>query len=284
MAGGAAPLMMRSMQAGIDGSANSKKAGAIARPNCCAQPRQSSKNSRLAWSARLPWATTTTMESAASDDVSSDIDEPYVDIDREVGVGPHPLPWPTEAHFDVELLASGDRRNVIDRYRYWTMEAIIADLDTRRHGFHIAIENFKHDMNIGTVVRNANAFMAAEVHIVGRRRWNRRGAMVTDRYQHVRHHPDVPSFAVWAADNDLPIIGIDNVEGSVPLETARLPTRCVLLMGQEGAGLSEEALAVANQTMSIAMWGSTRSINAGVASGIAMYAWALQHALDPSAP
>ena len=236
MAGGAAPLMMRSMQAGIDGSANSKKAGAIARPNCCAQPRQSSKNSRLAWSARLPWATTTTMESAASDDVSSDIDEPYVDIDREVGVGPHPLPWPTEAHFDVELLASGDRRNVIDRYRYWTMEA------------------------------------------------NRRGAMVTDRYQHVRHHPDVPSFAVWAADNDLPIIGIDNVEGSVPLETARLPTRCVLMMGQEGAGLCEEALAVANQTMSVAMWGSTRSINAGVASGIAMYAWALQHALDPSAP
>ena len=174
--------------------------------------------------------------------MSSDIDEPYVDIDREVGVGPHPLPWPTEAHFDVELLASGDRRNVIDRYRYWTMEAIIADLDTRRHGFHIAIENFKHDMNIGTVVRNANAFMAAEVHIVGRRRWNRRGAMVTDRYQHVRHHPDVPLFAVWAADNDLPIIGIDNVEGSVPLETARLPTRCVLLMGQEGAGLSDRRL------------------------------------------
>ena len=96
-------------------------------------------------------------------------------------------PGPTIARFDPELLEHGDRRNVVDQYRYWTVEAIVADLDTRRHDFAVAIENWQHDMNIGTVVRTANAFLAAEVIIVGRRRWNRRGAMVTDRYQHIRH-------------------------------------------------------------------------------------------------
>ncbi len=100
-------------------------------------------------------------------------------------------PWPEGEQYDPRLLAEGDRRNVVDRYRYWTVEAIVADLDTRRHDFHVAIENWQHDFNIGTIVRTANAFLAAEVHIVGNRRWNRRGAMVTDRYQHVRHHPDV---------------------------------------------------------------------------------------------
>ena len=107
---------------------------------------------------------------------------------EEVGVGPWQGPPPQGEEYDATLLAEGDRRNVVDRYRYWSMEAIVADLDTRRHDFHVAIENWQHDFNIGTIVRSANAFLAAEVHIVGNRRWNRRGAMVTDRYQHVRHH------------------------------------------------------------------------------------------------
>ena len=195
-----------------------------------------------------------------------------------VGVGPWPGPWPEDPRYDPELLAHGDRRNVADRYRYWRVEAVVADLDARRHPFHVAIENFGHDLNIGTVVRTANAFLAAEVHIVGRRRWNRRGAMVTDRYQHLRHHPDVGALAAHAAREGLTLVAVDNGPGAVPLETADLPERCVLLFGQEGPGLTPEARAAAPMTVSIAQFGSTRSINAGVAAGIAMHAWIRQHA------
>jgi tRNA G18 (ribose-2'-O)-methylase SpoU len=195
-----------------------------------------------------------------------------------VGVGPWTGPWPEDPRFDPQLLADGDRRNVVDRYRYWTVEAIVADLDRQRHPFHVAIENFGHDLNIGTVVRTANAFLAAEVHIVGRRRWNRRGAMVTDRYQHVRHHPDVAGLLAFASARELPVVGVDNHPGAVPLETAVLPERCVLLFGQEGPGLTPEAREAAAMTVSIAQFGSTRSINAGVAAGIAMHAWIRQHA------
>ncbi len=197
--------------------------------------------------------------------------------DPEVGVGPYPEPWPDDPRFDKELLASGDRRNVIDLYRYWTREAIVADLDRRRHPFHVAVENWKHDMNIGTVVRNANAFLAAEVHIVGKRRWNRRGAMVTDRYQHVRHHETIEDLVSWAVDAELPVIGIDILPGAVPLETTVLPERCVLLFGQEGPGLSPAAREACDVVCSITQFGSTRSINAGVASGIAMHEWIRQH-------
>jgi tRNA G18 (ribose-2'-O)-methylase SpoU len=199
------------------------------------------------------------------------------DAPAEIGVGPHPKPWPVGAHFDPELLADGDRRNVVDKYRYWSLDAVVADLDTQRHPFHVAIENFQHDFNIGSVVRTANAFMANEVHIVGKKRWNRRGAMVTDRYQHVRHHPDPSALAAWARDNEILIIGIDNVPGSVPLETHQLPERCVLLFGQEGEGLTLEARAICNSVHSIAQFGSTRSINAGAAAAIAMHAWIRQH-------
>lgn len=193
-------------------------------------------------------------------------------------MGPHPTPWPEDPRLDPELLAAGDRRNVADRYRYWTLEAIVADLDERRHPFHVAIENWAHDLNIGTVVRNANAFLAASVRIVGRRRWNRRGAMVTDRYQHVAHHPTVADLATWAQGDGLALVGIDNLPGAVPLETTDLPRRCVLLFGQEGPGLSEEAHAACDLVCSITQHGSTRSINAGVASGIAMHTWLRQHA------
>ena len=199
----------------------------------------------------------------------------------EVGVGPHPQPWPSDPHYDAELLEHGDRRNVVDGYRYWSREAIVADLDTRRHSFHVAIENWEHDFNIGTVVRNANAFLAAAVHIVGKKRWNRRGAMVTDRYQHVHHHPDFASFSAWAAEQELPIVGIDNIAGSVPIESTPLPEACILLFGQEGPGLTEEAQTVVEMTCAITQYGSTRSMNAGVASGIAMFAWASQHLESP---
>ena len=203
------------------------------------------------------------------------------DESAEVGVGPWVGPRPSDPRYDPELLEHGDRRNVVDRYRYWTLEAVVADLDTRRHDFHVAIENWQHDLNIGTVVRNANAFLAAEVHIVGLRKWNRRGAMVTDRYQRVRHHPTIGDFVAWAVAADLPVIGIDNLPGSKPMETVTLPRRCVLLFGQEGPGLSDTARTACSELFSVAQYGSTRSINAGVASGIAMHAWIRAHAGPP---
>jgi tRNA G18 (ribose-2'-O)-methylase SpoU len=189
------------------------------------------------------------------------------------GVGPAPAPWPDDPRLDPELLAEGDRRNVADRYRYWRMEAIVADLDERRHPFHVAVENWRHDLNIGAVVRNANAFLAAEVHIVGARRWNRRGAMVTDRYQHVRHHPTLPEFASWAGEAGLPVLGIDNLPGAVAIDSFALPRACVLLFGQEGPGLSEEARALSEAVLAIRQFGSTRSINAAAASAVAMHEW-----------
>ncbi len=202
--------------------------------------------------------------------------------DATVGVGPHPEPWPDDPRLDPELLAHGDRRNVVDGYRYWSREAIVADLDTRRHPFHVAVENWQHDFNIGTVVRNATAFLAAAVHLVGLRRWNRRGAMVTDRYQYVQHHPTIDALASWAGDERLPLVGIDIVPGAVALESTALPERCVLVFGQEGPGLSPAAIDACVQVCSIAQFGSTRSINAGVASGIAMHEWIRQHVLQHS--
>ena len=167
---------------------------------------------------------------------------------------------------------------MVDRYRYWRNEAIVADLDRRRHPFHVAIENWQHDMNIGSVVRNANAFLAAEVHIVGRRRWNKRGAMVTDRYQHVRHH-GIDRRASWRgrATRSLRSSASTSSQGAQPIDDTELPERCVLLFGQEGPGLSDEARAAVERICSIPQFGSTRSINAGVASGIAMYEWVRRH-------
>lgn len=203
---------------------------------------------------------------------------PASGIPHEVGVGPWQGPPPNGGHYDPVLLAEGDRRNVVDQYRYWSNDAITADLDARRHPFHVAIENWEHDFNIGSVVRTANAFCAEAVHIVGRRRWNRRGAMVTDRYQHVLHHPDAAALVAWAADRELPLVGIDNLPGSVPLETYPLPTACVLVFGQEGPGLSPDTREVCAAVLSIAQFGSTRSINAGAAAAIAMHAWIRRHA------
>ena len=197
-----------------------------------------------------------------------------------VGVGPWDGPWPEGDHWDPELLKGGDRRNVTDEYRYRTMEAIIADLDSKRHSFHVAIENWKHDLNIGSVVRTANAFLAKEVHIIGRKRWNRRGAMVTDRYQHVRHHVTVESFIEWARSEGLAVIGIDNFPDSHQLETYDLPRDCVLVFGQEGPGLSTEMKDASVATLSIEQFGSTRSINASAAAAIAMHSWVRRHVFD----
>jgi len=195
----------------------------------------------------------------------------------DVGVGPMPQPWPNDPRLDPELLAGGDHRNVLDGYRYWTVEAIRADLDTHRAPLHVAIQNWEHDFNIGSIVRTANAFNVGGVHIVGRRRWNRRGAMVTDRYLDVQHHPDVSSLVSWANLAEVQLIGVDNLPGAVPLEGHALPLRCCLVFGSEGPGLTDELVAVCDHLVAITQDGSTRSLNAGAAAAIAMWAWRLQH-------
>jgi tRNA G18 (ribose-2'-O)-methylase SpoU len=194
-----------------------------------------------------------------------------------VGVGPHPKPWPIGEQYDPELLENGDRRNVLDHYRYWSVAAIVADLDKKRNPLRIAIENWQHDLNIGSIVRTANAFNVASVHIVGKRDWNRRGAMVTDKYLHVIHHPDIADFKAWFDERGIEIIGIDNVASSTSLESAKLPRECVLLFGQEGAGMSDEAVKACSRVLEISQYGSTRSMNASAAGAIAMYAWGMQH-------
>jgi tRNA G18 (ribose-2'-O)-methylase SpoU len=211
-------------------------------------------------------------------------DSDFVAEQTTWGVGPWVGKLPTGAEaakYDPELLANGDTRNVVDKYRYWSMEAIVADLDSKRHSFHVAIENWQHDLNIGSIVRTANAFLAAEVHIIGNRRWNRRGAMVTDRYQHIKHHPTVEDFVAWAKTADhgkeLPIIAIDNVPGCKQIETYQVPKNCVLLFGQEGPGLSEAAIKASKDVVEITQYGSTRSINASAAAAITMHSWITQH-------
>ena len=211
--------------------------------------------------------------------MSNDLENPSPEL-TTWGVGPWQGELPTEDHYDPELLANGDTRNVLDHFRYWKMEAIVAELDSRRHKYHVAIENWQHDLNIGSIVRTANAFLAEEVHIIGNRRWNRRGAMVTDRYQHVSHHPTVEEFVAWAKSRNLPIIAIDNVPGCQKIEEYSLPEECVLLFGQEGPGLSEAAIEAASVVLEITQFGSTRSINASAAAAITMHQWVMQHVFN----
>jgi tRNA G18 (ribose-2'-O)-methylase SpoU len=194
------------------------------------------------------------------------------------GVGPWQGPLPDDPRYDPDLLRDGDTRNVVDAYRYWRREAIVADIDTRRHPLHIAIENFGNDANIGAVVRTANAFAVDTVHIVGRRRWNRRGAMVTDRYQRLAHHDTTAGLLKFAADAGLVVVAVDNVPGAVRIEHTELPRNCLMVFGQEGPGITDDTRDGAAQTVSIAQFGSTRSVNAAVAAGIAMHTWIAQHA------
>ena len=199
---------------------------------------------------------------------------------REIGVGPWPggrAAWPQDPRYDPVLLREGDRRNVVDRYRYWRTEAIREDLAGRAHTLHVAIENVSQDLNIGSIVRSANAFNVGAVHIVGRRRWNKRGAMVTNRYLDVRHHEHAPDLLDWAAAEGYEAVAIDNGPGVGPLEGAVLPERCLMVFGSEGAGVSDELRAACSRVLRIGQYGSTRSINVAAAAAVAMHAWILQH-------
>jgi tRNA G18 (ribose-2'-O)-methylase SpoU len=199
-----------------------------------------------------------------------------------IGIGPHKRPWPTNPKYDPYLLEHGDKRNVLDKYRYFTVEAIKSDLDKTRASLHVAIENWQHDLNIGTIVRAANAFNVETVHIIGKRHWNRRGAMVTDRYMNIIHHDTVDEFTDCMKKDNRRIIAVDIIPGALPLSEIKLSSRCVLVFGGEGPGLSEEMRKNAKKIVMIEQFGSTRSVNVGVAAGIAMYVWMQQNILKRS--
>ncbi len=215
---------------------------------------------------------------------STDVDDPAYERRpgaREIGVGPMPEPWPEDPRLDRELLAFGDHRNVLDKYRYWSVEAIHADLATDRSALHIAIENLEHDLNIGSIVRSGNAFNVGGVHIVGRRRWNKRGAMVTDRYIDIHYHPTPESLAAWTHEHGYILVAVDNPPQSQPLEYAELPEKCLLVFGQESAGISPQLQAVCEQAVRIEQYGSTRSLNVAAAAAIAMHSWMVRHRPAP---
>ncbi|MGI6612612.1 MAG: TrmH family RNA methyltransferase [Candidatus Nanosyncoccaceae bacterium] len=193
------------------------------------------------------------------------------------GVGPHPKPWPNDERFDPELLSNGDSRNVVDKYRYWTNDAIVKNLDTQRSSLEIAIENLDHDFNMGTIVRTANAFNARKVYIIGRKQWNKRGAMVTNRYLDVEHFAELDDFLEATKDKEL--IAIDNQPGAQSLHEFKFPREAILIFGSEANGISSELMSHCSNMVEIEQFGSTRSINVGVAAGIVMYAYVQQHVI-----
>lgn len=164
-----------------------------------------------------------------------------------------------------------DTRNVIDEFKGLPHDEIVDRLDERGVELEIAIENVERDYNMGTIVRSANAFGVRHVHVIGRRQWNKRGAMMTDKYLHVHYYATVDEF--MQAMHGKTIVAVDNIPGSVPLATADLPKNAVLVFGGEGPGISSELAARANKVIEIEQFGSTRSVNVGVAAGIAMYVW-----------
>lgn len=164
-----------------------------------------------------------------------------------------------------------DTRNLIDKFKGLSVEEVREKLNQNRSKFHVAIENFQHDFNIGTIARNANAFNAAGIHIIGKRHWNRRGAMKTEIYMNVFHHKTVEEFADWARKNSLRLIAIDNQKGAENLNETDLPENSILVFGNESEGLSAEMLERCEKMVAIEQFGSTRSVNVGVASGILMY-------------
>lgn len=200
--------------------------------------------------------------------------------DRKIGVGAHPKPWPRGKEYDRELLENGDARNVIDKYRYWKNDAIKKDLDKSRFNLHIAIENWQHDFNAGTIIRNANAFNVNTVHIIGRRHYNRRGAMVTDKYMNIEYHAIIEEFVIKMKQDKRDIIAVDILPQSLKLSDNKLPENCVLVFGGEGPGLSEAMQKSADKIIKIEQFGSTRSVNVGVASGVLMYEWVRQNVLN----
>ena len=172
-----------------------------------------------------------------------------------------------------------DKRNVIDKFKGRSESEIISELDSEDHGLVIALENTERDFNMGTIVRSANAFGVRQIYVIGRRQWNKRGAMMTDKYLHITYLTTTEEFVEKMRTEDREIIAIDNIPGSVNMSQTRLPKRAVLVFGQEGPGISAELANAADQIVAIEQFGSTRSINVGAAATVAMYCWLQQNVL-----
>lgn len=194
-----------------------------------------------------------------------------------VGVGPHPLPFPTDDHFNEELLSNGDRRNIVDNFRYWKTSSIKEELKKSRSHVEVAIENWQHDLNIGSLVRTANAFNVRKFHIVGKKHWNQHGALMTDKYLDLVHHPSIETFLQYVKEQNFPLICFENNTESSPLENFIFPIDPILLFGNEGLGISEELLSAAESVVHITQKGSVRSINASAAGAIALFEWQRQN-------
>ena len=173
-----------------------------------------------------------------------------------------------------------DPRNVIDKFKHVPESDIVRELDAADHGLIIALENTERDFNMGTIVRSANAFGVRRVIVIGRRQWNMRGAMATDKYLHVEYLPTTAEFVERMREEGRSIVAIDNVPGSVELAQTELPRDAVLVFGQEGPGISEELIEAADVIVAIEQFGSTRSINVGAAATVAMYAWLQRYVLQ----
>ena len=173
-----------------------------------------------------------------------------------------------------------DPRNVIDKFKHVPESDIVRELDAADHGLIIALENTERDFNMGTIVRSANAFGVRRVIVIGRRQWNKRGAMATDKYLHVEYLPTTAEFVERMREEGRSIVAIDNVPGSVELAQTELPRDAVLVFGQEGPGISEELIEAADVIVAIEQFGSTRSINVGAAATVAMYAWLQRYVLQ----
>jgi len=177
-----------------------------------------------------------------------------------------------------------DARNLVDKFKGMPNEDIVAELDKSRTPIEIAIENLAHDFNIGTIVRNANAFNVSRVHIIGKRKYNRRGAMVTDKYLHIDHFATVEEFVADAHARGMLVVAVDNNRPeSKPLASTKLKMNSIFVFGSESDGISQALLDAADQAFYIEQLGSTRSINVGCASAVAMYEAVRQLGLLPDA-
>lgn len=181
----------------------------------------------------------------------------------------------------IEIDMEEDTRNLIDEYKGLSNEQVFDALAKKRNFLEVAIENVEHDFNIGTVVRNANSFNVSKVHIIGRKKYNRRGAMCTDKYIEIVYWPSVAEFLADQCQRKREIVAIENnTPRAKELHAKKFKDNTTLVFGSEGNGLTQEMMDGADDVRFIESFGSTRSVNVGVAAGIAMYEWTRQRVFE----
>ena len=179
---------------------------------------------------------------------------------------------------NYELDPKLDTRNLQDEYKGLSNEAVKKNLDKKRVSLEVAIENVEHDFNVGTIVRSANNFNVQTVHIIGKKKYNRRGAMCTDKYLDIKYWSDVKDFMDDQRARGRETVAIENnVEQAQPIYDKKFIQKTTLIFGSEGNGISNELLSLVDDVRFIESLGSTRSLNVGVAAGIAMYEWVRQN-------